>query len=135
MHEIPEGLIKSARLFKSFMNGGDERLDNSLIDSQVRAADQDVYEADTYEQEWAELEREEKQEVIERLERWRSLKGYRAARRGYALLCVTICLLGKFKSRIITHLPLAVVHGRHFHDDSQISARRNGNGVGGDFHA
>ena len=74
MHEIPEGMIKGARLFKSFMNGGDERLDESLIDSQVRAADQDVYEPDDYEQEWAELEQEEKQEVIERLERWRSLK-------------------------------------------------------------
>ena len=93
MHEIPEGMIKGARLFKSFMNGGDERLDESLINSQVCEANQDVYEPDDYEQEWAELEQEEKQEVIERLERWRSLKGYRAARRAYALLCVCICLI------------------------------------------
>ncbi|MBR5288421.1 MAG: hypothetical protein IKU34_07530 [Clostridia bacterium] len=75
------------------MNAGDERLDNDLVFSQVRDADQDVYEADSYEQEWAEHEQEEKQEVIERLERWRALKGYRAARRAYALLCVTICMI------------------------------------------
>ena len=34
----------------------------------------------------AEREQEERREVVERLERWRSLKGYRAARRAYALL-------------------------------------------------
>ena len=93
MREQPEGLIKWARKFKDFMDGGDARLDDELVFSQVRAADQDVYEPDTYELEWAERESEEKQEVVERLERWRSLKGYRAARRAYALLCVTICLI------------------------------------------
>lgn len=93
MREQPEGLIKWAKRFSAFMNGGDERLDEELIISQTRAADQDVYEPDRYEQEWAELEQEEKQEVIERLERWRALKGYRAARRGYVLLCVTICMI------------------------------------------
>lgn len=91
--EHPEGIIKWARQFKAFMDGGDERLDEELIDEQVRPADQDVYEPDTYELEWAEREHEERKEVVERLERWRTLKGYRAARRAYALLCVTICLI------------------------------------------
>ncbi len=93
MREQPEGMIKWAKRFSAFMNGGDERLDDDLVLSQTREADQDVYEPDRYEQEWAEHEQEEKQEVIERLERWRALKGYRAARRSYALLCVTICLI------------------------------------------
>lgn len=91
--EHPEGIIKWARRFEAFMDGGDERLDEELIDEQVRPADQDVYEPDTYELEWAEREHEERQEVVERLERWRAIKGYRAARRAYALLCVAICLM------------------------------------------
>ena len=78
--EHPEGIIKWARAFKAFMNGGDERLDDELVFSQVRPADQDVYEPDDYELEWVEHEQEERREVVERLERWRALKGYRAAR-------------------------------------------------------
>ena len=66
MREQHEGMIKWAKRFSAFMEGGDERLDDDLVLSQTREADQDVYEADTYEQEWAELEREEKQEVIAR---------------------------------------------------------------------
>ena len=31
MREHPEGLIKWAKGFKSFMNGGDERLDDALV--------------------------------------------------------------------------------------------------------
>ncbi|MBR5224386.1 MAG: hypothetical protein IKV90_01810 [Clostridia bacterium] len=75
------------------MDNGHEQLDDELVLSQTRAVDLDVYEPDSDEQEWAEREQEERREVVERLERWRSLKGYRAARRAYALLCVCICLI------------------------------------------
>ena len=93
MREQPEGLIKWAKGFKRFMEYGHEQLDDELVLSQTRAVDLDVYEPDSDEQEWAEREQEERREVVERLERWRSLKGYRAARRAYALLCVGICLI------------------------------------------
>ena len=93
MREQPEGLIKWAKGFKRFMDNGHEQLDDELVLSQTRAVDLDVYEPDSDEQEWAEREQEERREVVERLERWRSLKGYRAARRAYALLCVGICLI------------------------------------------
>ena len=79
--------------FNAWLLDEEGELERTMEATQQQSAGPDVGELTPAELRWAQEEREEKQEVVERLERWRALKGYRAARRAYALLCVCICLI------------------------------------------